>query len=224
MSQPNELTNREREVVGLVLEGKTNKAIALALHVTENTVEFHLKNIYSKFEVGSRTELILKLGKSVVADEPKVTDDSHTFRQTSLAGGLRETISRIGKELSMESVAHEQARGGATSMTFIESIRVCLTKFADFTGRASRAEFWWFMLFVVLVASALVALSETVGEVFLIATLLPLLAAGTRRLRETGKSGWWQLLLLVPVGGLVWLGFLWAQPAVEGGSEDGVSA
>jgi hypothetical protein len=125
---------------------------------------------------------------------------------------LRETISRIGKEIRMESVAHEQAPGGATSMTFIESIRVCLTKYADFSGRASRAEFWWFMLFVVLVASALVTLSETLGEVFLIGMTLPLLAAGTRRLRDTGKNGWWQLFLLVPVGGLVLVGILWAEP------------
>ena len=49
---------------------------------------------------------------------------------------------------------------------------------------------------------------------FLIAVLLPMLAAGARRLRDTGQSPWWQLFLLVPVGGLVILGFMWAQPAV----------
>lgn len=215
MSQPNELTNRERDVVSLLLEGKSNKAIALALHITESTVEFHLKNIYNKLEVGSRTELILKLGKSVVADEEKVAEDSHTSPLAHLTMRVREAISRIGKELRVESVAHEHAGDAATPMTFIESIRTCFAKYADFAGRASRAEFWWFALFVVLVASALVALSETLGDVFLIAMLLPLLAAGTRRLRDAGKSGWWQLLLLAPVGGLVVVGFLWALPSTD---------
>ena len=74
------------------------------------------------------------------------------------------------------------------------------------------SEFWWFALFVILVASALVYLSEAIASVFLILILLPLLAAGTRRLRDSGQSGWWQLLLLAPVGGIIVLGFLWAMP------------
>lgn len=103
--------------------------------------------------------------------------------------------------------------GGA--LTFQEAIIVCLTKFAEFDGRASRSEFWWFFLFVVLVSSALVYLSEALGSVFLIAMLLPLLAVGARRLRDTGYSGWWLLFLLVPVGGLVTLAILWARPPVS---------
>ena len=59
------LSKREREVVALLLQGKSNKQIALALKITESTVEFHLKNVYAKLQVGSRTEAILKLGKSI---------------------------------------------------------------------------------------------------------------------------------------------------------------
>jgi uncharacterized membrane protein YhaH (DUF805 family) len=95
-------------------------------------------------------------------------------------------------------------------MTFAESIRVCLTKFADFDGTASRSEFWWFMLFLVIVTLALNVISPLLGAIFNIALLLPQLAAGARRLHDTGKSGWWQLLLIVPFGVIVLIVF-WAQ-------------
>jgi len=58
------LSRREQEVVELLLQGKSNKQIASALGISEHTVEFHLKNIYSKLQVSSRSEAILKLGKS----------------------------------------------------------------------------------------------------------------------------------------------------------------
>ncbi len=101
------------------------------------------------------------------------------------------------------------------SMTFFESIRTCLVNYAQFNGRASRPEFWWFILFVVLVASALAYLHETLSTIFLIAFLLPLLAAGARRLRDSGKNPWWQLFLLVPVGGIIVLGIFWALPPIN---------
>ena len=64
MSQTNQLSEREKEVVELLLQGKSNKQIALALGITDRTVEFHLKNVYTKLQVSSRTEAILKLGES----------------------------------------------------------------------------------------------------------------------------------------------------------------
>ena len=73
-------------------------------------------------------------------------------------------------------------------MTFADSIRTCFAKYADFNGTASRSEFWLFYL----------------------AVLLPDLAVGARRLHDTGKSGWWQLLLIVPLGVIVLIVF-WVQ-------------
>ena len=64
-AQSKNLSKREKEVVELLLQGKSNKQIALALGITESTVEFHLKNVYAKLQVGSRAEAILKLGKSI---------------------------------------------------------------------------------------------------------------------------------------------------------------
>ncbi|MBK8421338.1 DUF805 domain-containing protein [Candidatus Villigracilis saccharophilus] len=105
-------------------------------------------------------------------------------------------------------------------ITFQDSIRRCLTKYAEFNGRASRSEFWWFALFIVICLSAITLLNETIGEVFLITTLLPLLAAGSRRLHDSGKSAWQLLYLLVPVAGVFILGSLWALPSIDPLSEE----
>lgn len=108
----------------------------------------------------------------------------------------------------------------AEPMTFQESLRVCFVKFADFTGRASRPEFWWFALFVLLLTSAFTYISETAGSIFLIAILLPFLAVGARRLRDANYSAWWLLALLIPVGGIVILVSLWAMPTANSLSEE----
>ena len=63
MTRTNPLSKREWEVVKLLLQGKSNKMIAASLDISERTVEFHLKNIYTKYQVNSRIELVLKLVK-----------------------------------------------------------------------------------------------------------------------------------------------------------------
>ena len=120
----------------------------------------------------------------------------------------------------MKNSSNSNARNGVSTMTFYESIRVCLTKYAEFNGQASRPEFWWFFLFIILVASALAYMSEILPSVFFIAVLLPLLAAGSRRLHDSGKSAWQLLYLLVPVAGIILLGFFWAEPSIDSLSED----
>lgn len=225
MAQSPPLSNRESEVVELLLQGKSNKLIASSLFISERTVEFHLKNIYAKFQVSSRVELILKLGNtpgqpeteklgdSTVDSEEGIAENSDSSNsQKSWKISLRETLSLIGKELSMENFLEPNDPDGVNPMTFQEAIRVCLSKYADFNGQATRAEFWWFALFVILVTTALLYISEILSSVFLIAVLLPLLAVGARRLHDIGKSAWWLLYMLVPVGGLVALAFLWSQP------------
>lgn len=94
-------------------------------------------------------------------------------------------------------------------MTFGEAIRTCFVKYADFAGTASRSEFWWWALFNVLAGMALDAIDWRLSAVFTIGTLLPYVAVTTRRLHDTGRTGWWQLVGLVPIIGwivlLVWL-------------------
>ena len=97
-------------------------------------------------------------------------------------------------------------------MTFAESIRTCFSKYVDFNGVASRSEFWWFILFVFIVAVVLNLISPTLANIVSLAFLLPQLAVGARRLHDTGRSGWWQLLLLLPLIGLIVLIVFWVQP------------
>lgn len=86
-----------------------------------------------------------------------------------------------------------------------------LTKnYANFSGRARRAEYWWFTLFNLLVAIAIVAVAALIAEqlifvavLWILATFLPTLAVTVRRLHDTNKSGWFYLISFIPFGGIV---------------------
>lgn len=88
------------------------------------------------------------------------------------------------------------------SVTFANAISICFSKFFEFKGRASRPEYWWFYLFTMLLGwgAILVDPSEVLSSIFNLVFLFPVLAAGSRRLHDTGRSGWWQLLMLTLIG------------------------
>jgi uncharacterized membrane protein YhaH (DUF805 family) len=100
-------------------------------------------------------------------------------------------------------------------MTFQDSIRTCFSKFADFSGRASRSEYWWFALFLVVTYIVAAMISEVAYWVVVVVTFLPSLAAAVRRLHDTGRSGWWLLLNFVPVIGFIIVLVLLAQESKE---------
>ena len=93
-----------------------------------------------------------------------------------------------------------------------KAVKACLTKYAEFNGRGARAEFWWFMLVLFVASIILNAVLPLLGWIFSLATLVPSLSAGARRLHDTGKTGWLQLLWLVPVLGWAVMIYLLAQP------------
>ena len=82
----------------------------------------------------------------------------------------------------------------------IDAVSAGFSQYAQFSGRATRSEFWWWMLFTAvanLVLSAITALLLGIvplSGLFGLAVLLPTLAVTCRRLHDIGKSGWWQLL------------------------------
>ena len=100
-----------------------------------------------------------------------------------------------------------------------------LKKYAVFTGRSRRKEYWFFVLFYLLIAIALGIVDGVTGLGVLsplgtLALLVPSIAVAIRRLHDVGKSGWWLLLGLVPLVGLVLLYFM-VQDSQPGGNEYG---
>jgi len=100
-------------------------------------------------------------------------------------------------------------------MGFGEAIRVCLQKYVVFTGRARRAEYWWFFLFCLLIGivteivDRIVAPDYTathssgpVSTGMTIALLLPQISVFVRRLHDTNRTGWWALIFYVVLIGL----------------------
>lgn len=90
----------------------------------------------------------------------------------------------------------------------------CFTKYATFSGRARRKEYWMFILFNMLVAfgvnivDAVLGMEGVLAAGYSLAVLIPAWAVFTRRMHDIGKSGWWWLIALIPlVGAIVLLVF-----------------
>jgi transcriptional regulator with XRE-family HTH domain len=110
--------------------------------------------------------------------------------------------------------------GPAPDVPFTEALRRGVSGWGDFEGRASRSEFWFVLLAVLVVAGAPAALDERLGAAVLTLCLVPLLAVGTRRLRDAGQSPWWQLFYLAPMGFVV----VFTLMAMRGRAEEPVPA
>lgn len=90
-----------------------------------------------------------------------------------------------------------------STIGFQNAISICLSKFFDFKGRASRPEHWWFILFTFLFSSGCLLIAESLYHLANFVFIVPSLAVGARRLHDTNRSGWWQLLYLTIVGFII---------------------
>lgn len=91
---------------------------------------------------------------------------------------------------------------------FGEAVKLFFTNYVNFGGRSTRSEYWWVVLFNILVSLVLYPITVTTGLTFLSAlwslgTLLPGIGLSIRRLHDAGHSGWWILINLVPIVGLI---------------------
>ena len=105
-------------------------------------------------------------------------------------------------------------------MNFADAVKKCFSQYAGFSGRAARPEYWWWALFVILASVVLNLVSSDLAGIFSLGVLLPGIAVGTRRLHDIGKSGWWQLLSLIPLIGWLVLLYWTVQPS-EGDNDYG---
>jgi uncharacterized membrane protein YhaH (DUF805 family) len=109
-------------------------------------------------------------------------------------------------------------------MTFSEAISSGFRNYVGFSGRAARSEFWYWILFTVLVDIAATIIDFGVlasdlmpfSSIWSLATLLPSLAMGVRRLHDTDRSGWWWLIGLIPLIGLIVLIVFWCSEGTRG--------
>ena len=98
-----------------------------------------------------------------------------------------------------------------------------LKKYADFTGRARRKEYWMFILVYTIINVVLAVLGlDTISAIVSIGLFIPSISIAARRLHDTGRSGWWQLILLIPIIGLIVLIVFLAQDS-HGANDYGVS-
>ena len=93
-------------------------------------------------------------------------------------------------------------------MSFIDAVKSCFTQYVGFSGRARRSEYWYFTLFNLLGSMVFSILAQALGipaitGIFSLAVFLPGLAVSIRRLHDIGKSGWWILIELIPIVGLI---------------------
>jgi uncharacterized membrane protein YhaH (DUF805 family) len=111
-----------------------------------------------------------------------------------------------------------------SDMTFTQSITTCFSKYATFSGRASRSEFWWFYLFSLLLqwgativgailfiggsGSDMAIGADLLGGIVSLVLLMPSLTVSARRLHDIGRSGWWLLIAFTIIGIFVLLYWL----------------
>ncbi|MCD9198311.1 DUF805 domain-containing protein [Aeromicrobium wangtongii] len=89
-----------------------------------------------------------------------------------------------------------------------EAVRSVLSQYANFSGRARRSEYWFFTLAVIIVSFVVGIIDFIIGNsilewVLIVATIVPSLSVGARRLHDTDRSGWLQLIGIIPIIGWI---------------------
>ena len=102
-----------------------------------------------------------------------------------------------------------------------------LKNYAGFSGRARRTEYWMFILFNIIISAVLGAIGSvadqgsTLGGLYGLVVLIPSLAVAVRRLHDTGRSGWWLLIGIIPLIGAIVLIVFMASEGKPGDNEYG---
>ncbi len=125
-------------------------------------------------------------------------------------------------------------------MSFTEAIRTVWSKYTTLSGRAARPEYWWWVLFVVLlnivtglVDGAIIApvlgferfaqeAWQPLSLIASLAVLIPGICVSVRRLHDIDRSGWWLLIILIPFIGVLVLLYWTTRPGADGANRFGM--
>lgn len=138
--------------------------------------------------------------------------------------------SRARPEFGAPPIGAPGANSGyapSASVGFTDAIRLAFQKYTDFSTRIGRPEFWYFVLFGVLGSWATVFLDTVLfgssldslsplNAIFSLALIIPSFSAGARRLHDIDRSGWWQLIMFVPLIGVIVLIVFWCTAGTRG--------
>lgn len=92
----------------------------------------------------------------------------------------------------------------AEKLGFGQAIKLFFQNFTNFSGRSRRSEYWWVCLFNMIVSTIIGLILPDISWIWTVVMFVPTLALCLRRLHDIGKSGWWYLLVFVPlVGGII---------------------
>lgn len=91
----------------------------------------------------------------------------------------------------------------------------------DFNTRSSRAEFWWFMLFQILISVAIIIILPILSTLFSLIILIPSISVAIRRLHDIKKSGWWLCTIFIPLIGIILLIIFWIKASEQSSNQWG---
>ena len=115
-------------------------------------------------------------------------------------------------------------------MGFKDAVRTVFNKYVVIEGRAPRSEYWWFVLFAVLASFVLGIVDAAIfgidgmtplSTLFSLAILIPSITVGVRRLHDRDMSGWWMLLMLLPLIGMLILLVIFVMKGTDGSNRFG---
>ncbi len=112
----------------------------------------------------------------------------------------------LGNDQRHQSLSQSSNHQDEENFNLVDWTKKCFSNYANFTGRARRKEFWYFYLATILIGlvvqlfDAILDSDPLLIGIWNLAIFLPVFAAGARRLHDTGRSGWWQLLVITVIG------------------------
>jgi uncharacterized membrane protein YhaH (DUF805 family) len=198
-------------------------AIVVVMLVLAGFSSWVLPGVYAAIRENGRNDLLLPLSVTISL----VSAVIFFFLFVALRGAMA-TPAGDPAAASLAPGSYVAHPGAGADMGFGGAIATCFAKYADFSGRAARPEYWyWVLLWLpvgIVVRLLDVSLLGGVGLLTLVIglpILLPGLAVGARRLHDIDQSGWWLLIGLVPIVGAIALLVMMSQRGSAGANRFG---